>query len=192
MHVEDDGYRMARASLAARATMVDQALRDGHRVGPHGIPLLSLAEHVARIAHFGQVDGQGRDYHEYHLRPVVQRLRVFGADNVAIAAGWLHGLIERTDFTAATLRIAGVPEDVVDIVEAMTRRPDEAYRDYIDRVAAHPRAREGKLACNAVNLGGLDDLAKLGPQQAADAARLRPRYVQARTVLVAAECAATT
>lgn len=171
--------------------MVDRLLRGGRTVGPRGIPLLHLAAHAARIAHFGQVDKQGRDYCRFHVRPVVDRLRIFGADETAMAAGWLHHVIEDTDFTATTLRTAGIPEDVIEIVEVLTRRPDETYRDYIDRVADHPRAREVKLADNAVNLAGLDALAAMGPQQAAEADSLRARYVQARTVLVAAECAAT-
>jgi (p)ppGpp synthase/HD superfamily hydrolase len=155
------------------------------------LPVPLLAALHARTAHAGQMDKQGRDYWDFHLWPVVARLRMVDADEVVIAAGWLHDVIEDTHYTAATLRTVGIPEEVIEIVEVMTRRPDETYQEYVERVARHPRARQVKLADNAVNLGGLDDLAALGPAHAAEADRLRPRYVRARAALVAAEIAAT-
>jgi (p)ppGpp synthase/HD superfamily hydrolase len=191
VHVEDEGFRIVRELQDNNGRDVLDELARTSRITDTGLPVPLLAALLARTAHAGQTDRQGRDYWEFHLWPVVTRLRAVGADEVELAAGWLHDVIEDTDYTAAALRTAGVPEGVVEIVEVMTRRPDETYQEYIKRVARHPRARQVKLADNAVNLGGLDDLAALGPAHAAEANRLRPRYVRARATLVAAEIAAT-
>lgn len=134
------------------------------------------ASALAERAHAGQTDKAGRPYTE-HVFAVRDALRPYGTD--AQIAGVLHDIIEDTDWTAADLRSAGVPAEVVAAVEAVTRRPGEGYEDLIRRAAAHPLGRIVKLADNLHN-SDERRLALLPPDQAA---RLRQRYARAREIL---------
>ncbi|WP_233282021.1 hypothetical protein [Pseudomonas mangiferae] len=54
-------------------------------------------------------------------------------------------MIEDSDATAEDLRAEGFPDSVVNAVEVLTRRPDEHYEAFIERVGVHPLARKVKL-----------------------------------------------
>jgi (p)ppGpp synthase/HD superfamily hydrolase len=138
------------------------------------------AADFARRAHAGQVDAQGRDYFEHHLRPIAALLRPFGDE--AVIAGVLHDVLEDTAVTAADLRALGLPETVVGAVESVTRRDGEPYEELIGRAGAHPLGRLVKLADNWHNLSSNAELARHHPEKAA---RLRERYVAARVRLTA-------
>jgi (p)ppGpp synthase/HD superfamily hydrolase len=156
--------------------------------GVHDAHLLALQ------AHEGQVDAQGRDYYLAHLRPIAEALRPHGPH--AEMAGALHDIVEDTRdhpdparrYDLDRLRALGVPEDVVEAVDAVTRRPGEPYMSgLIRRAAAHPLGRLVKLADNRHNLAANADLARLDPERAR---RLREgRYRPARRILLAAEAA---
>lgn len=141
----------------------------------------SYAEELARKAHAGQVDKQGRDYATYHLQPVAALLAPFGAE--AVSVGWLHDIVEDTDTTLEDLHAARFSYWVVNAVDSVTRRPDESYLDMVRRAAADPYGRLVKLMDNWVNLRGLEDLAKVDPEKAAS---LRKRYTAARIILLGA------
>ena len=156
--------------------------------GVHDAHLLALQ------AHEGQVDAQGRDYYLAHLRPIAEALRPHGPH--AEMAGALHGIVEDTRdhpdparrYDLDRLRALGVPEDVVEAVDAVTRRPGEPYMSgLIRRAAAHPLGRLVELADNRHNLAANADLARTDPEKAR---RLREgRYRPARRILLAAEAA---
>ena len=149
---------------------------------------------LALHAHEGQVDEQGRDHHLAHLRPIAEALRPHGPD--AEIAGALHDIIEDTRdhpdparrYDLARLRALGVPEVVVEAVDAVTRRPGEPYiAGLIRRSAAHPLGRLVKLAENAHDLATNAELAAVDPDEARS---LREgRYRPARRILLAAEAA---
>ena len=141
----------------------------------------SQAKQMAFRAHAGQVDKQGRDYFIHHLAPVASLLKPFGGE--AVAAGWLHDIVEDTPITLDDLRDAGFSHWVVNAVDSVTRRPGEEYTEMLWRAAADPYGRIVKLMDNWVNLNGLDDLAKTAPEKAAT---LRHRYTTARIVLLGA------
>ena len=111
--------------------------------------VVALAEALARRYHAGQVDRVGAPYIE-HPRAVVGLL----ADQPPPwrAAAWLHDVLEHTDATAADLVSAGVPADVVRLVELLTRRPGEDYLAFIGRVCADPAAVRVKIADALHNL----------------------------------------
>lgn len=136
----------------------------------------------ARRAHTGQLDKRGRPYFDGHVSAVAARLAELGTE--AEMAGLLHDIIEDTAVVAGDLTELGVPDRVVTAVVAVTRRSGESYEDFIERAAADPLGRLVKLADNADNLEGLDDLARTDPQTAQ---RLRVRYVQARERLLREE-----
>jgi len=91
--------------------------------------------------HAGQVDWSGMPY---ILHPLRVMLRM--TDETAMAAAVLHDVAEDCGVTLDGLRAEGFPEEVVGAVEAMTRRADEDYEDYVRRAAAHPIARRIKVA----------------------------------------------
>jgi len=133
---------------------------------------------LALDAHRGQVDKQGRDYFRYHLRPIAEMLRPFGAH--AYAAGILHDIVEDTAISLGDLADADVPAIVVAAVDSVTKRDGEPYADLIARARAHPLGRLVKLADNWHNLCGLDELAGTEPETAE---RLRAKYTLARAAL---------
>lgn len=138
------------------------------------------ARSIAVRAHAGQVDAQGRDYVEHHLRPIAEALAVFGP--YAAAAGWLHDVIEDTDVTAEDLRAAGVPAFVIEAVVAVSRVPGEPYPALIARAIAHPLGRLVKLADNTLNVVSNPALALTDPDRARS--MLEGRYLPARASLL--------
>ena len=61
------------------------------------------------------------------------------------------------------LRRAGVPDDVVDAVSTVTRRPKETYDQFIDRVVQHGglalQVKHADLQSNLGRLEGISDYA---------------------------------
>ena len=149
---------------------------------------------LALHAHEGQVDRRGRDHYLAHLRPVAEALRRYGPH--AEMAGVLHHVVEDTRdhpdparwYDLDRLRALGVPEVVVEAVDAVTRRPGEPYMSgLIRRAAAHPLGRLVALADNAHDLATNAELAEVDPDKARS---LREgRYRPARRMLLAAEAA---
>lgn len=138
------------------------------------------AARLAEVAHAGQVDKQGRDYFEAHLAPIAAALEQFGP--AAAMAGYLHDIIEDTDYTTSLLQAAGVPAEVIAAVVAVTRVPGEEYSELIERAASHPLGRLVKLADNALNVASNPGLAALDPERAR--VMLEERYLPARTRLL--------
>ena len=140
------------------------------------------------------MDEQGRDYYLAHLLPIAEALRPYGPN--AEMAGVLHDIVEDTRdhadparrYDLDRLRTLGVPEIVVEAIDAVTRRPGEPYiSGLIYRSAAHPLGRLVKLADNKHNLAASDELARSNPDRARS---LREgRYRPARRILLAAEAA---
>lgn len=98
--------------------------------------LIELALRLALEAHAGQRDRSGEPY-------ILHPIRVMGAleGDAARAAALLHDVVEDSDTTLDDLRRAGVPESVVQAVDALTKREGEHYDSYLDRVIADPLAR---------------------------------------------------
>lgn len=67
-------------------------------------------------------------------------------DEAAQIVAVLHDVMEDTPVTATDLRDAGYGEKVITALEALTKRKDETYDDFIERVATNPLARRVKLA----------------------------------------------
>lgn len=139
---------------------------------PAGGGLVSLAERLARRYHAGHTDASGRPYIE-HPAGVVGLLG--NRPELWRAAAWLHDVLEHTDATATDLRAQGVPDEVVGLVEVLSRRPGEEYLDFIGRVTQDPVAVAVKMA---------DTLDKLGrPAGAGPSPEQLARYRQALVAL---------
>ena len=147
-------------------------------------PTIEDAIALAAMAH----RGQGYPTAVLHREPfILHPLRVLlslDTDTARIVAA-LHDLIEDTYYTLDDLRSHGYPDEVLTAVDCLTRRDEESYDDYIDRVATHPLAKRVKLADLADNLAhnrGVDAPAE-------EHARVT-RYERARARLLAAGTAA--
>jgi (p)ppGpp synthase/HD superfamily hydrolase len=127
----------------------------------------------AALAHRKQVDLQGQPY-IIHLMAVV--LACNEADRVAAA---LHDVVEDGHATLEELRARGVRDADLAVLDALSRRPGESYRDYILRLAGTPRAIGIKIHDLDHNFGRLSGLKQR------DQLRLGPRYAAAIGALIA-------
>jgi (p)ppGpp synthase/HD superfamily hydrolase len=137
---------------------------------------LAAAVELATSAHAGQVDKAGEPYIGHPLR-VMARVEGEHARMVAV----LHDVLEDTSITREDLLDRGCPEDVVDAVDALTKRPGEPLEDSMRRAASLPLALVVKNA-------DIDDntdpgrVAELAPDVAD---RLREKYRRSRALLEA-------
>ena len=139
---------------------------------------LDEAVTLARRFHEGAVDKAGEPYIGHPLR-VMARV---STDEERLAAV-LHDLLEDTDLSATDLLAAGCPPRVLRALDALTRRPDETYDEFIERVVVDPLAVAVKRADIADNLDP-DRLARLAPDRAA---ALRAKYHRAWERLATAD-----
>ncbi len=131
------------------------------------------ARSLALLAHHGQVDKGGRDY-MIHVDAVAQAVAHLGADYETVAL--LHDVIEDTTCTLADLKAEGYPAEVIDGVDAMSRRAGESWKQYILRARQNPLARMVKLADLTDNL----DEGRLESVPDEKAATMRMMYSLAR------------
>jgi (p)ppGpp synthase/HD superfamily hydrolase len=130
-------------------------------------PVINFTVQFALRAHKDQrygdylhPDGSIGESYSTHVLDVARRLQVYGRD--AVLAGLLHDTVEDTYVTLETLEGLGYPRQVIEAVDAVTRRPGEDYEQMIRRAAAHPLGCLVKLADNRSNferLGFVEDRA---------------------------------
>jgi (p)ppGpp synthase/HD superfamily hydrolase len=139
---------------------------------------LTIAETdaLAAEAHAGQRDKVGAPYIE-HVRAVAHGLVPLG--DRLVQAGLLHDIIEDTGWTLDGLRTAGVPAEVVELVNAVTNKPGVPYADMIRAIARNEQAALVKIADNAHN--SLPSRTAVLPAQ--QRAQLDAKYRAAREVL---------
>lgn len=132
-------------------------------------PGLAQAIALAALAHDGQTDKAGEPY-------ILHPLRVMLAcqGEAARICAVLHDVVEDTPWTLGALRRAGYAEDVLTALDHVTKRPEESYEQFIDRVLTDPLACLVKLADLADN----QDLSRLPVVTASDRERLL-RYQRA-------------
>ena len=131
--------------------------------------MLEKAKAVCLSAHQGQVDKCGQPYylHSFAVADMVE-----GEDAKVVA--YLHDVVEDTPVTIDDLAGMGFPPRITDAVEAMTRRDDEPYFEYIKRLGGNELARTVKLA----DLTHNTDPARDGATQ-----EMRERYAKAKEML---------
>jgi (p)ppGpp synthase/HD superfamily hydrolase len=66
-------------------------------------------------------------------------------DPVDQMAAVLHDVVEDTECEIRDLADRGFPDAVVTAIEYLTRRPNEVYADYIERLSANDVARRVKI-----------------------------------------------
>lgn len=129
---------------------------------------------MASAAHCAQVDKGGLPYILHPLRIMAK----MGSEQARIVAV-LHDVVEDTIISLEQIERAFGGE-IAAAVDALTRRPDEPYMDFIDRAGAHPIALEVKLADVRDNM----DLSRLGRKPLLADRKRHNKYFAARNRLV--------
>lgn len=96
---------------------------------------------IAAQAHAGQKDKAGMPYILHPLRVMLAQ-----RDDSARIAAVLHDVVEDTGWTLERLAAEGFDETIVAAVDAVTRRPDEPYEDFVRRAIRNPIGRAVKKA----------------------------------------------
>lgn len=131
---------------------------------------------LAEECHRGQFDKGGLPYITHPMR--VWRA-LWGQPDCVQMAGLLHDVIEDSGMTYQSLRARGVPMDAAGIVVDVSRRPQETYHEFIDRITT-PEAIIVKLADIADNL----DPVRADQLEANKRATLWQRYNEAQLILL--------
>lgn len=103
--------------------------------------MLNKAIQLATQAHADQVDKAGEPYILHPLR-VMLRL----SDELERICGVLHDTVENTYITFEILRQEGFSEEVIEVIDYLTRREEECYEEFIERLLANLTACKVKLA----------------------------------------------
>ncbi len=144
------------------------------------MPTLEDAIALAMKAHLGQKDRVGEPYILHPLR-VMFRLG-WDAPEAARIAAVLHDVVEDTAIQLRDLRRLGYSEEVLAAVELLSRRPEDSYEQFIERVLPNSIARKVKRADLEDNM----ELRRLPTVTAKDLERLA-RYRSAWARIVAAD-----
>ena len=91
--------------------------------------LLETAIRLAAKVHRGQLDRFGKPYVLH-----VMRVMMGGEDFDEQVLGALHDVLERSDLTMSDLEKKGFSPRILKALDHITRRADETYEQYIDRV----------------------------------------------------------
>ncbi|MDA2384622.1 GTP pyrophosphokinase [Bacillus cereus] len=102
---------------------------------------IKIAHEISKNAHAGQVDKAGVDYIKH---PEAVASFVNTAEEKATA--YLHDVLEDTEITAADLLSAGIPHNVVEAVQVLTKEKYTSYFEYLSKVKENSLARTVKLA----------------------------------------------
>lgn len=107
--------------------------------------MLEKAIIIATTAHLGQVDKAGEPYILHLIRVMLS-----GKTENEKICGILHDVVEDTDITLEYLKEEGFPDEVLLALDTLTKRHNESYDKFIDRVL------KNELACK-VKLSDLSD-----------------------------------
>lgn len=116
--------------------------------------MLKKAIKIAYYAHIGQVDKAGAPY---ILHPI--RVMTTLDSDIECICAVLHDVVEDSDITFDYLREEGFSEEVIQILDCVTKRPGESYDDFIGRIIKNETACKVKLAdlCDNMNLSRIED-----------------------------------
>lgn len=117
---------------------------------------------IALVAHEGQTDKTGRSYFE-HCRRVADAVQ---GDETKVVA-YLHDVVEKgRGWTLDRLREEGFSPQITAAVDALTRRDEEGWEDFVRRAGANALARPVKQADLEDNLAQVRTLGEDGAKYA--------------------------
>ena len=103
--------------------------------------MLEKAIIIATTAHLGQVDKAGDPYILHPIR--VMLLGKMGNEKIC---GILHDVVEDTNITLEYLKEEGFSDEILLALDALTKRHNEPYDEFIDRVLKNEIACKVKLS----------------------------------------------
>jgi len=113
--------------------------------------LLEKAISIAVDSHSGQVNDKAQPYVLHPLRMMFKAVTI---EEKIIAV--LHDVIEKTTIDLEYLRSVGFSDRIVLGIDALSRRPQENYDKYIDRVSENKLATKVKIIDLDDNINSLD------------------------------------
>ena len=125
--------------------------------------MLNKAIKIATTAHDGQIDKAGAPYIFHPLRVMMA-----GKSDIERICGVLHDTIEDSDITLEFLQKEGFPEEILAILDCLTKRHGESYDDFISRILKKKTACLVKLADLHDNM----DLSRISDSTDEDKARI--------------------
>lgn len=102
--------------------------------------MLEEAIEIATRAHGGQVDKSGMPYILHPLH-VMNQVETLPQKIVAV----LHDVIEDTHIELSILALHGFNNEIIEAVEAITKKSGESYDEYIKRVKNNELAKRVKI-----------------------------------------------
>ena len=102
---------------------------------------LERAIAIAARAHEGKVDKAGAPY---ILHPLRVMLKLSTTEERIVAV--LNDVVEDSEVSLQHLIYEGFSDTVVEAIDAVTKRPGEAYEDFVRRASLNPIGRRVKLA----------------------------------------------
>ena len=96
-------------------------------------PDIGQSIEIMRKAHEGQIDKSGRPYYLHPLRVAMRLMQCTAAER---HAALLHDVVEDTSVTLQDLRDMGYQDDVLALVDLLTRRKPagESHNEYVERI----------------------------------------------------------
>lgn len=94
--------------------------------------LINLAGAFAEYHHRGQTRRGNSEPYFNHTARVAKSVQRIGCTADAIAAAYLHDVVEDTDVTLDDLLKAGFPQRTVALVDLLTRKEGQSYNEYIN------------------------------------------------------------
>lgn len=138
--ISSDRYIIGAQEFADTYAPMDRSVETSEKEPP----TVELARQLARAAHAGQVDKLGVDYIK-HPEAVANEFEKNGEWDRATAA-WLHDVVEDSGITTQELLDSGVPANVVEVVDLLTRKDEVPDDEYYRLIAANPDALAVKLS----------------------------------------------
>ena len=116
--------------------------------------MIEHAIELAKLCHKDQYYNL-KSYFEAHILKVVDKLNnivgVLDEDTTVVA--YLHDVVEDTNITLSDIAfIYGFSQDVVDAVDAITKRSNETRKQYLERCKQNNIAHKVKIADTLANL----------------------------------------
>jgi len=131
--------------------------------------MLEKAIKIAVEAHAGQVDKAGQPYILHPLRCMLK-----AETDIQRISAVLHDVVEDTDWTLEALRSEGFSIEVLATVDRLSRREDESYDAFIERVSGNKDA----IAVKIIDLEDNLNITRLANVTEKDCKRL-DKYIQA-------------
>ena len=126
--------------------------------------MLNKAIEIAAKAHDGQLDKGGRAYILHPLRVMLNC-----ESETAQICAVLHDVVEDTPVTFGDLKDAGFTDEVLAVLDCLTKREGETYDEFIGRILPNETACRVKLADLADNM----DLTRIKNPSEKDKARVQ-------------------